>query len=86
MRLCLKIVLLLCCMAWPASADLRDFYPIVECRLPADIMQVQFADETWVYRLYEDGTVKKMVNKKKYVATCNYEEAVKGISNEQLAG
>jgi hypothetical protein len=24
-------------------------------------MQVEFADETWTYRLYEDGTVKKLV-------------------------
>ena len=47
---------------WPASADLADIRPVVQCRLPADIMQVEFAHETWVYRLYEDGSVKKVVS------------------------
>jgi hypothetical protein len=50
-------------MLWPASVDLSDFQPIVRYTLPADIMQVAFADETWIYRLYEDGTVKKVINK-----------------------
>lgn len=68
MRLCLTIVFLLCCIAWPASADLSDLHAMVECSLPADIMQVQFSEETWVYRLYEDGTVKKIVNKKRYLS------------------
>ncbi len=55
-------------MAWPASADLSDLHPMVEWSLPADIMQVQFSDETWVYRLYEDGTVKKIINQKRYLS------------------
>jgi hypothetical protein len=29
-------------------------------------MRVEFADETWVYRLYEDGRVKKIISKEKY--------------------
>ncbi|MBE9581838.1 MAG: hypothetical protein IMF18_09485 [Proteobacteria bacterium] len=49
-------------------------------------MLVKFADETWVYRLYEDGTVRKMVNKKRYVAACNEEEPKNRKSNEQLTG
>ena len=64
MRSWIIIALLLGCMLWPASADLSDFQPIVQYTLPADIMQVDFAHETWVYRLYEDGTVKKVVNKR----------------------
>ena len=74
------IALLLCSMLWPASADLSDFQPIVKYTLPADIMQVAFADETWIYRLYEDGTVKKVVNKTIY-ATHKEEEPAKRISS-----
>ena len=66
MRSIVKTVLLLCCILWPSGAALSDFQPIVPYRLPADIMQVQFGNETWVYRLYEDGTVKKVVNKRVY--------------------
>ena len=61
MRFCFKLALVLCCILWPTAADLGDFQPIVRYSLPADIMQVEFADETWTYRLYEDGTVKKLV-------------------------
>jgi len=86
MRSCFGIALFLCCILLPASADLSDFQPIVEYSLPADIMLVKFADETWVYRLYEDGTVRKMVNKKRYVAACNEEEPKNRKSNEQLTG
>jgi hypothetical protein len=32
-------------------------------------MRVEFADETWVYRLYEDGRVKKIISKEKYHLT-----------------
>lgn len=60
-----KIVLLVCLIFWPATASLSDFHPVVQYSLPADIMQVDFGSETWVYRLYEDGTVKKLVTKKK---------------------
>ncbi|MBW2108962.1 MAG: hypothetical protein JRI36_09895 [Deltaproteobacteria bacterium] len=60
-----KIVLLVCLIFWPATASLSDFQPVVRYSLPADIMQVDFGSETWVYRLYEDGTVKKLVTKKK---------------------
>ena len=64
MRPYLIIALLLCSMLWPASADLSDFQPIVKYTLPADIMQVAFADETWIYQLHEDGAVRKVVNKR----------------------
>ncbi len=64
MRICFVLVLGLCCMLWPTSADPGEFQPIVRYSLPADIMQVEFADETWVYRLLDDGTVKKIVNKR----------------------
>ena len=80
MRPYVIIALLLCSMLWPASADLSDFQPIVKYTLPADIMQVAFADETWIYRLYEDGTVKKVVNKTIYV-THKEEESAKRISS-----
>ena len=73
-------LLLLCSMLWPASADLSDFQPIVKYTLPADIMQVAFADETWIYRLYEDGTVKKVVNKRIY-GIHKEEEPAKRISS-----
>ncbi len=51
-------------MLWPAAADPGEFQPAVSYSysLPADIMQVEFADEVWTYRLYEDGTVKKLVD------------------------
>lgn len=80
MRQYALIALLLCSMLWPVSADLSDFQPIVKYTLPADIMQVAFADETWVYRLYEDGTVKKVVNKRIY-ATHKEAEPGKRISS-----
>ena len=80
MRYYVIIALFLYSMFWPASADLSDFQPIIKYTLPADIMQVAFADETWIYRLYEDGTVKKVVNKRIYV-TQKEEEPVKRISN-----
>ena len=63
------VILLMGCMLWPARADLSDCEPIVQYSLPADIMQVEFANETWIYRLYEDGTVKKVVNKSIYAKT-----------------
>lgn len=64
MKSLIKIVLLLCCICWPASANLSDYQPIIQYSLPADIMRVDFGSETWVYRLFEDGTVKKLVNKR----------------------
>jgi len=64
MRTYIGIGLLLGCLFWPAPADLADIQPIVQYVLPADIMQVDFVHETWVYRLYEDGTVKKVVSKR----------------------
>jgi len=80
MRYYVIIALFLCSMLWPASADLSDFQPIIKYTLPADIMQVAFADETWIYRLYEDGTVKKVVNKRIYV-THKEEKPAKSISS-----
>ena len=80
MRRYVIIALLLYSMLWPVSAGLSDFQPIVKYTLPADIMQVAFADETWIYRLYEDGTVKKVVNKRIY-ATHKEEEPGKRISS-----
>lgn len=80
MRYYVIIALFLCSMLWPASADLSDFQPIIKYTLPADIMQVAFANETWIYRLYEDGTVKKVVNKRIYV-THKEEEPAKRISS-----
>jgi hypothetical protein len=65
-RFCFASALILCLIFWPASADLSDFEPIVSYVLPADIMLVEFVDETWVYRLYEDGTVKKIISKDGY--------------------
>ena len=62
MRLSLASALIFCLIVWPASADLSDSEPIVSYALPADIMRVEFADETWVYRLYEDGRVKKIIS------------------------
>ena len=80
MRYYVIIALFLFSMLWPASADLSYFQPIIKYTLPADIMQVAFADETWIYRLYEDGTVKKVVNKRIYV-TQKEEEPAKRISS-----
>jgi hypothetical protein len=31
-------------------------------------MRVELATETWIYRLYEDGTVKKIVTDRIYAA------------------
>ncbi len=66
MRLSLASALIFCLTLWPVSADLSDSEPIVSYVLPADIMRVEFADETWVYRLYEDGRVKKIISKDRY--------------------
>jgi hypothetical protein len=65
-RLSLASALIFCLIVWPASADLGDSEPIVSYALPADIMRVEFADETWVYRLYEDGRVKKVISKDRW--------------------
>ena len=66
MRLSCASALILCLILWPASADLSDSEAIVSYVLPADIMRVEFADETWVYRLYEDGRVEKIISKERY--------------------
>jgi hypothetical protein len=58
------VALLLSCLLWPATADLSDFRPTFQYTLPADIMRVDFADETWVYRLFEDGSIEKFVEKR----------------------
>ncbi|OEU45831.1 MAG: hypothetical protein BBJ60_00300 [Desulfobacterales bacterium S7086C20] len=79
MKLFAKIALLFCCIFWPASTGLSDFRPIVSYDLPADIMRVEFAKEIWIYRLYDDGTVKKVVNKRIYVSG-NEEKADGDIS------
>ncbi|NVM20363.1 MAG: hypothetical protein HWN68_01100 [Desulfobacterales bacterium] len=63
MRHYLKFVIIMCCLMWPTAADLCDFQPVADYGLPADIMRAEFADETWIYRLYEDGTVKKVTSK-----------------------
>jgi hypothetical protein len=51
-------------MLWPATADLCDFKTNFQYSLPADIMRVDFSHETWVYRLFEDGSIKKLVQKR----------------------
>ena len=66
MRLSLASAFIFCLIMWPASADLGDSEPIVSYPLPADIMRVEFADEIWVYRLYEDGRVKKVISKDRW--------------------
>ena len=66
MRLSFASALIFCLIVWPASADLSDSEPIVSYALPADIMRVEFADETWVYRLYEDGRIKKVISKDRW--------------------
>ena len=53
---------------WPATSGLSDYKSIATYTLPADIMQVELATETWIYRLYEDGTVKKIVSERIYAA------------------
>ena len=63
------ILLLLFCTLWPAATGLSDYKPIVTYTLPADIMRVELATETWTYRLFEDGTVKKIVSERVYVAS-----------------
>lgn len=68
MKLCVASALIFSLILWPASADLSDSEPIVSYVLPADIMRVEFADETWVYRLYEDGRVKKIISKDRYAS------------------
>ena len=65
-RLSFASALIFCLIVWPASADLSDSEPIVSYALPADIMRVEFADETWVYRLYEDGRIKKVISKDRW--------------------
>jgi archaeosine-15-forming tRNA-guanine transglycosylase len=67
-------------MLWPASADLSDLHPIVKYTFPADIMQVAFADEIWIYQLHEDGEVRKVVNKR-IDARHKEEEPAKRISS-----
>ena len=66
MRLSFASALIFCLIVWPASADLSDSEAIVSYALPADIMRVEFADETWVYRLYEDGRIKKVISKDRW--------------------
>ena len=75
MRLFIKIALLFYFIFWPALTGLSDYRPIVSYDLPADIMSVEFAKEIWVYRLYDDGTVKKVVNKRIYVSGNDGKEA-----------
>jgi len=67
-KLCVASALIFCLILWPASADLSDSEPIVSYVLPADIMRVEFADETWVYRLYEDGRVKKIISEDRHAS------------------
>ena len=66
MRLSLASALIFSLIIWPTAADLSDSEPIVSYALPADIMRVEFADETWVYRLYEDGRVQKVISKDRW--------------------
>ena len=47
------------------DVDVPERYSELESyTLPADIMQVEFANEVWVYRLYRDQTCKKIVMSK----------------------
>jgi hypothetical protein len=64
MKSFIKIVFLLVCLLWPAAADLSHFSRSTQYSLPADIMRVDFAHETWTYRLFEDGTVKKLISRR----------------------
>lgn len=61
-------VLFLLGALWPGTSGMSDYKPIVSYTLPADIMRVELATETWIYRLYEDGTVKKIVTDRIYAA------------------
>lgn len=83
MKLLMKTVLLLGCMLWPAAADLSDYKPKFEYALPADIMRVDFAHESWTYRLFEDGSIKKLVHKKtvtKNIFAVNDDTTQDGVS------
>ena len=62
------IILFFFCILLPATSGPSDYKPIVSYTLPADIMRVELGTETWVYRLYEDGTVRKIVSERIYVA------------------
>lgn len=44
---------------------------LVEYKLPSDIMVVEFSDEIWKYRLFENGIVKKIVVKKENQNGCS---------------
>lgn len=68
MKYLTKTLLLFLFILWPATSGLSDYKPIATYTLPADIMRVELATETWIYRLYEDGTVKKIVSERIYAA------------------
>jgi uncharacterized membrane protein YcgQ (UPF0703/DUF1980 family) len=76
---------IVCCFVRPVSADLADIQPVEQYVLPADIMQVEFAHETWVYRLYEDGTVEKVVNSH-VVASLTEKKTATKMENEKMSG
>jgi hypothetical protein len=79
-RYLIMAVLLFVSLLWPTSAHLSSFKPIFRYALPADIMQVTFADEIWIYRSYEDGTIKKVVKKRSRGNQPREETAVRGTT------
>ena len=84
MRFYFKLVIIMFCIMWPTSAALSDFQPIASYSLPADIMRVEFADETWIYRLYEDGTVKKVTSRATCAAPRSGREIANGIEGVKI--
>lgn len=48
----------------PSSLMESIIEPVEEFELPSNIMVVRFRGEVWTYRLYEDGVVKKIVERR----------------------
>jgi len=47
----------------PGQPDPAELVSITSPKLPADIMSVRLEDETWKYRLYANGEVRKIVDR-----------------------
>ena len=56
-------------ITWPMAVNIsHSKSKVFRCKLPADIMKAEFANEVWVYRLYDDGTINKIVKPKSIFA------------------